>query len=478
MVETGSSGEVEDTSSLTGSEFQPDGTIAKDAKRKTEMVRLIVQSLQHLGYGRTAAFLEKDSGILLQAPEVTDFCKSVMEGKWSQVDDLLPSLSISRESDIAAVKFLIYSQKFLELLETRKVKEALHTLRHELTPLNQSPEKLHRLASLVMCSDLDDLRKKADWPGCSPVSRRAVLSAVRSYVSADVMLPEHRLAELLQQAVKYQTSRCLYHNEATSHISLFADHTCDRRHIPCETAHILDKHTDEVWFVRFSHSGRVLASTGKDCTILLWDATSPSFPVIRVLAGHSMHVSYLSFSPDDTLLLSCSEDSTLRLWNMEDGACVRVFKHHVEPVTACDWLPDGKAFVSGGSDKNVFVVGVDGHILLKFNVARVNDLVVTHDGKHVIIVCQEKKIRIRSLVDRNEPESVIQESDSVTSVALSSNDQYLLVNIASLSTETHLWDLTTKRIVQKYRGQKQGRFVIRSCFGGFGEAFVLSGSEV
>lgn len=91
-----------------------------------------------------------------------------------------------------AVKFLIYSQKFLELLETRKVKEALHTLRYELTPLNQSPEKLHRLASLVMCSDLDDLRKKADWPGCSPVSRRAVLSAVRSYVSANVMLPEHR----------------------------------------------------------------------------------------------------------------------------------------------------------------------------------------------------------------------------------------------------------------------------------------------
>jgi len=199
--------------------------------------------------------------------------------------------------------------------------------------------------------------------------------------------------------------------------------------------------------------------------------------LIRVLAGHATHVSYLSFSPDDTLLLSCSEDSTLRLWNTEDGQCVRVLKHHVEPVTACDWLPDGKAFVSGGTDKNVFVVGVDGHILLKFNVARVNDLVVTHDGKYVIIVCQEKKIRIRSLVDRNEPESVIQESDSVTSVALSSNNQYLLVNIASLSTESHLWDLTTKRIVQKFRGQKQGRFVIRSCFGGFGEAFILSGSE-
>jgi hypothetical protein len=52
MVENGaSSGELEDTSAITGSEFQTDGTISKDAKRNTEMVRLIVQSLQHLGYG-------------------------------------------------------------------------------------------------------------------------------------------------------------------------------------------------------------------------------------------------------------------------------------------------------------------------------------------------------------------------------------------------------------------------------------------
>lgn len=250
-------------------------------------------------------------------------------------------------------------------------------------------------------------------------------------------------------------------------MSLFTDHVCDNRNIPCRTSHVLDKHTDEVWFVRFSHNGRLLASTGKDCTILLWDATD-SFSLLRVLAGHTMHVSYVSFSPDDAQLLSCSEDGTLRLWNVVEGTCTRVFKHHLElEVTACDWLPDGKAFVSGGNDKNVFVVAVEGPILNKFTVARVNDLVVTRDGKQVIVVCQEKKIRIRSLVDRNEPEFMydlhqsfilsflcflsfmllahgfphdlhfyysIQEADSVTSLSLSSNNKYLLVNISSNST--------------------------------------------
>ena len=40
-----------------------------------------------------------------------------------------------------------------------------------------------------------------------------------------------------------------------------------------------------------------------------------------------------------------------------------------------------------------------------------------------------------------------------------------------------MWDVVTKRLVQKYRGHKQARIVIRSCFGGLRQSFVISGSE-
>jgi WD40 repeat protein len=47
-----------------------------------------------------------------------------------------------------------------------------------------------------------------------------------------------------------------------------------------------------------------------------------------------------------------------------------------------------------------------------------------------------------------------------------------------VNEEIHLWDIAAKlKSPLKYRGHRQRRYVIRSCFGGYDQAFVASRSE-
>lgn len=126
------------------------------------------------------------------------------------------------------------------------------------------------------------------------------------------MLPEHRLAVLLQQVKEHQIGGCVYHTSAASP-SLYADHYCDKSNFPTELLAELDKHTGEVWQIEFSHDGKRLASCGIDRHVIIWDV--PSLDVLFKLDGHEGGVGNLAWSPDDTMLVSCGRDHYARIWD-------------------------------------------------------------------------------------------------------------------------------------------------------------------
>ena len=156
------------------------------------------------------------------------------------------------------------------------------------------------------------------------------------------MIPEHRLAVLLDQIKQSQISKCLYHNPSSAP-SLFIDHMCDQTQFPLHTIVELNQSDGEVWFLEFSHNGKRLAACGGDSSVVIYDTSS--FQVRHTLREHTSGVVYVSWSPDDSKLITCSKDHTAKVWDMDvsrasEAAC-RKGTNLWELICGVDWATRG-----------------------------------------------------------------------------------------------------------------------------------------
>jgi eukaryotic-like serine/threonine-protein kinase len=107
-----------------------------------------------------------------------------------------------------------------------------------------------------------------------------------------------------------------------------------------------------------SPAGDVLATSGSDGAIRLWDLRSR----IRVQTlrtemhrrtGHDALATSLAFSPDGALLASGHVDGQVHLWHMASGAEYPARLRHDALVGALAFSPDGRALASGGMDSKL-----------------------------------------------------------------------------------------------------------------------------
>ncbi|XP_052205205.1 WD repeat-containing protein 26 homolog [Diospyros lotus] len=196
------------------------------------------------------------------------------------------------------------------------------------------------------------------------------------------------------------------------------------------------------------------------------------------LTGHQKPVLTVSWSPDDNQLLTCGLEEAVRQWDVNSGECLHIYERRPGiGLVSCGWFPDGKGVVSGMTDKGICLWDIDGRELECWKGQRtikMSDMAITDDGKRIISICGETAIL---LLDREAKfERLIEEEEMITSFSLSKDNKFLLVNL--INQEIHLWSIEGDvRIVSKYKGHRRTRFVIRSCFGGFEQAFITSRSE-
>lgn len=304
------------------------------------------------------------------------------------------------------------------------------------------------------------------------------------------MLPDHRLATILHQVKTTQIEACLYHSTRSSP-SLYQDHVCDQNKFPRHAVLELLNHQDEVWQVKFSHNGTMLASCGADGLCYVYEVGS--FDVLQTFTHQTKGVSTVSWSPDDTMIVTCSHDKFATLWdvnvsllcdeiilanNDQTGLLIQRLPQFGEPVTSCVWAPDGQTFVTSCLDieRNLCQWNLRGELIHDWKRShRIQDLAVSPNGQYLVAMSCEKAIYVYNFVTRD-LDYDFKSTSKNCSVDISHNSRHLLVN--ACDGEPRILDLDKHETVREFPAhQSSSDFVIRAAFGGADESFVLHGSE-
>ena len=126
---------------------------------------------------------------------------------------------------------------------------------------------------------------------------------------------------------------------------------------------VLAGHSGAVSSLGFSPDGALLASTGQDNTIRLWDIATGE--AVQVLQGGSHTVKGVDFSPDGNLLAAIEPNQMIALWDLSTGRIMRQIGSPELQTCGLEFSPDGTLLVSGHVDTLVRLWDVESGELVR-----------------------------------------------------------------------------------------------------------------
>lgn len=160
---------------------------------------------------------------------------------------------------------------------------------------------------------------------------------------------------------------------------------------------LIHSHTSEIWSMRTSQNGGLLAFGDEDGRIQFVRISTRDMKKLQF--EPRTRVRALDFSPDETHLASGSEDFIIRLWYLETKAIVRVFESYTSFVLSISFSRDGQRLLSSGGsgDSTIRQWNVDsGEEIrrLKGHTNAVCHSIYSDDEKHIISCSDDGTVRI------------------------------------------------------------------------------------
>ncbi|CAH8875157.1 unnamed protein product [Trichobilharzia szidati] len=341
--------------------------------RDEEMLRLIGQYLCDKGFNGTYTQLSKESGIALEHSDATELRHAILEGRWCDAEATIDKLApmIGDVNSVEEVRFLILEQRFLEHLEANEVMPAVTLLRNRITPMQRNTERVHTLASCLMCRTSVELQAQAGgWAGVDAGSRLQLINRIQAFIPAQTMLPPGRLEELVNESVRAQLAACIFHNPPLGvqmdvhNISLLQRHSCGMQDFPAFCIQTLDHQRDsDLWFCQFSPDGNYLATGGKDANVDVWrvDLVRHAVSFYRVLTTPA-YIGCLCWSPDSKKLAACcgEEQSSVLVFDVFSGQQLCNQKVNDEDIySTASFFADSRKLAFGGLKGSFYVMDTE-----------------------------------------------------------------------------------------------------------------------
>eukprot|EP00435_Cladocopium_sp_Y103_P076084 s49_g76.t1 len=309
--------------------------------RRSEVVRLLKQTLSDLGFHATRHALEVESGPSHEEA-LAGLRTEILAGQWDEALQIASFLSLDLPEVAAPLRRLLLEQKCCDLHEKGHTQAAQEVF-EEMVAEEPQPSTLD-LESVVEATMFQDR------------DRHAVLERVESLLPE---LPPRRLPELLWQAVRYQHFHCLYSDLDPTLMSqvpcLVQNYSYSPPPLPTHCVRRLDHHRDEVWFASISHDGRLLATSSKDESIVIWER-NPSGPGFNAISIHidPYHMNDVSIT-DGLILQSKGAMFRSRTAQTPLGYLSRQLGLAAVPTPPSAWASKYRVAIIGGGSAGVSV---------------------------------------------------------------------------------------------------------------------------
>ncbi|KAL6450429.1 hypothetical protein SBY92_004635 [Candida maltosa Xu316] len=226
------------------------------------------------------------------------------------------------------------------------------------------------------------------------------------------------LATIIEQSIKYQQLQSPYFipprtkyekkKQSQQNQGSIISKNFQKNFNPNKLLHTLNYHQGEVWFIKFSPSGKYLLTGSSDGKIILYDVLN-NFSIIKILeptiqsdnnafvsfsskpsTNKEKSVIYCAWDPKENYIVSCHLDTVIRVWSIGEIHKKRLTRSETSTTTTasndfklitcftlapdiktwtCEFLPENKKITHDDNLTNTpqFIVGSPDKVLKIFN---------------------------------------------------------------------------------------------------------------